>query len=318
MVDSTQLAESKSIHRRTGKTFYYATRLLPERVRHPTYVLYAFFRVADEVVDNPNGLSAEEQHERLLDIEDAALGREPTDDPVLAAFSDVREEYGIPDEEIEVFIEAMRTDIEKSRYETYDELESYMRGSAAAVGVMMTIVMKTDDAATALPKARRLGEAFQLTNFLRDVGEDIADRDRIYLPQSTLDACGANPVDIEERRFTDEIGAAIERELKRAEELYREGVSGIKYLPSDCQLPVLTAAVLYADHHRLIRNRGNDTVTETPSLGTFRKLALVAKTRLYWAWENDPEAVFAKVSEIPMVEDGRVPKSRPDNPVPTG
>lgn len=318
MVDSTQLAESKSIHRRTGKTFYYATRLLPERVRHPTYVLYAFFRVADEVVDNPNGLSAEEQHERLLDIEDAALGREPTDDPVLAAFSDVREEYGIPDEEIEVFVEAMRTDIEKSRYETYDELESYMRGSAAAVGVMMTIVMETDDAATALPKARRLGEAFQLTNFLRDVGEDIADRDRIYLPQSTLDACGADPADIEERRFTDEIGAAIERELKRAEELYREGISGIKYLPSDCQLPVLTAAVLYADHHRLIRNRGNDTVTETPSLGTFRKLALVAKTRLYWAWENDPEAVFAKVSEIPMVEDGRVPKSRPDNPVPTG
>ena len=318
MVDSTQLAESKSIQRRTGKTFYYATRLLPERVRHPTYVLYAFFRVADEVVDNPNGLSAEEQHERLLDIEDAALGREPTDDPVLAAFSDVREEYGIPDEEIEVFVEAMRTDIEKSRYETYDELESYMRGSAAAVGVMMTIVMETDDAATALPKARRLGEAFQLTNFLRDVGEDIADRDRIYLPQSTLDACGADPADIEERRFTDEIGAAIERELKRAEELYREGISGIKYLPSDCQLPVLTAAVLYADHHRLIRNRGNDTVTETPSLGTFRKLALVAKTRLYWAWENDPEAVFAKVSEIPMVEDGRVPKSRPDNPVPTG
>jgi phytoene synthase len=317
MVDSTQLAESKSIHRRTGKTFYYATRLLPERVRHPTYVLYGFFRVADEVVDNPDGLSATEQHDRLLEIEDAALGHEPTDDPVLAAFSEVRERYGIPDEEVEVFIDAMRTDIEKSRYETYEELESYMRGSAAAVGVMMTFVMDAEDEKAALQKARRLGEAFQLTNFIRDVGEDIADRDRIYLPRSTLEACGADPADIERRRFTDEIGAAIDRELKRAEGLYREGIQGIKYLPSDCQLPVLTAAVLYADHHRLIRDRGYDTVTETPSIGTLRKLALVAKTRLYWAWNSDPEAVFAKVSEVPMVEEEPTSRTRPGDHVPT-
>ena len=318
MVDSTQLAESKSIHRQTGKTFYYATRLLPERVRHPTYVLYAFFRVADEVVDNPNGRSATEQHERLIEIKEAALGDAPTDDPVLEAFCEIRERYGIPDEEIEVFIDAMRTDIEKSRYDTYDELESYMRGSAAAVGVMMTIVMETGDADAALPKARRLGEAFQLTNFRRDVGEDIADRNRIYLPRSTLDACGADPADIERREFTDETGAAIERELKRAEKLYREGVSGIKYLPSDCQLPVLTAAVLYADHHRLIRSHDNDTVTQTPSLGTVRKLVLVAKTRLYWAWNDDPEAVFAKVSDVPMVDEDPDPRTRPENPVPTG
>ncbi|MDR9381257.1 MAG: phytoene/squalene synthase family protein [Natronomonas sp.] len=318
MVDSTQLAESKSIHRETGKTFYYATRLLPERVRHPTYVLYAFFRVADEVVDDPDGSSPAEQHEQLIEIRDAALGREPTDDPVLAAFSEVRDRYGIPDEEIVQFIDAMRTDIEKSRYETYDELEAYMRGSAAAVGVMMTIIMDADDADSAIPKARRLGEAFQLTNFLRDVGEDIADRDRIYLPEATLEACGAAPADIERRRFTAEIGAAVEREMKRAEGLYREGVSGIKYLPVDCQLPVLTAAILYADHHRLIRQLDYDTITETPSIGTVRKLVLVAKTRWYWAWNKDPEAVFAKVSEIPMVEDGPTPRSHPDDPLPMG
>jgi phytoene synthase len=318
MVDSTQLAESKSIHRETGKTFYYATRLLPERVRHPTYVLYAFFRVADEVVDDPDGSSPAEQHERLIEIREAALGREPTDDPVLAAFSEVRERYGIPEEEVVQFIDAMRTDIETSRYETYDELEAYIRGSAAAVGVMMTIIMDTDDLDSAIPKARRLGEAFQLTNFLRDVGEDIADRDRIYLPKTTLEECGADPADIERHRFTVEIGAAIEREMKRAERLYREGVSGIKYLPADCQLPVLTAAILYADHHRLIRQLDYDTITETPSIGTVRKLVLVAKTRWYWAWHKDPEAVFAKVSEIPMVEDGPRPRSHPDDPLPMG
>ena len=318
MVDSTQLAESKSIHRETGKTFYYATRLLPERVRHPTYVLYAFFRVADEVVDNPEGSSPTERHERLLEIREAALGREPTDEPVLAAFSELRERHGIPDEEVETFIDAMRTDIEKSRYETYDELEAYMRGSAAAVGVMMTIIMKTGDDDSALPKARRLGEAFQLTNFLRDVGEDIADRDRIYLPRETLDAYGADPADIRNRRFTEEIGTAIEHEMRRAEGLYREGVSGIKYLPMDCQLPVLTAAVLYADHHRLIRDREYDTVTATPAIGTLRKLSLVAKTRWYWMWNKDPETVFAKVSEIPTVEEDPAPRTRPGDPVPMG
>lgn len=316
MVDSTQLAESKSIHRETGKTFYYATRLLPERVRHPTYVLYAFFRVADEVVDDPDGSSPTEQHDRLIEIREAALGREPTDDSVLAAFSEIREEYGIPDEEVEQFIDAMRTDIEKLRYETYDELESYMRGSAAAVGVMMTIIMRTDDDDSALPRARRLGEAFQLTNFLRDVGEDIVDRDRIYLPEETLEAHDADPADIERQRFTEELGDAIEYEMRRAEQLYREGVSGIKYLPPDCRLPVLTAAVLYADHHRLIRERGYDTVTETPSIGTLRKLSLVAQTRWYWTWNKDPEAVFAKVSEIPMVEDDPTPQTRPGDPVP--
>jgi phytoene synthase len=315
MVDDTQLAESRSIHRQTGKTFYFATRLLPERVRHPTYVLYAFFRVADEVVDDPGGMSPDEQRERLLEIRDAALGREPTDDPVLAAFSEVREEYGIPDEEVEVFIDAMLTDIETSRYETYEELEEYMRGSAAAVGVMMTTIMETDDLETALPHARKLGEAFQLTNFLRDVGEDIVDRDRIYLPQETLSAYGAEPEAIETRRFTEELGDAIEHELRRAESLYREGVAGIKYLPKDCQLPVLTAAVLYVDHHRLVRARDHDTVTATPSLGTLRKLALVARTRWHWLWSDDPEAVFEKVSGLSMTDD-RSPAAGPGGPVP--
>ena len=102
MVEDTQLAESKSIHRQTGKTFYFATRLLPQRVRRATYVLYAFFRVADEVVDDPGGASPEEQRERLVEIREAALGHRETDDPVLSAFSEVREEYGIPDEEVEL------------------------------------------------------------------------------------------------------------------------------------------------------------------------------------------------------------------------
>ncbi|WP_255195295.1 phytoene/squalene synthase family protein [Halorarius litoreus] len=299
MVDDSQLAESKSIHKETGKTFYYATRVLPKRVREATYVLYAFFRVADEVVDDAGDVGPDEQRRQLLRIRDAALGRVETDDPVLSAFAEMRERYGIPDAEVETFIDAMLADIEKSRYRTYEEAETYMRGSAAAVGVMMTYVMEPDNREAAIPHARTLGEAFQMTNFLRDVGEDIVERDRIYLPIETVEAHGGSAADIENREATEGVRRAIEAELRRTERLYREGVAGIKYLPTDCQFPVLLASVLYADHHRLVRDLEYDTVTTTPSISRRRKLALVAKTRWHWAWNKDPEAVFAAVSAVP-------------------
>lgn len=290
------LATSKAIHRRTGKTFYYATKLLPQRIRHATYVLYAFFRIADEVVDSVNDLTPAEQRTRLEDLRDEALGRRETADPVILAFRDLCDEYAIPDEEVTAFVAAMLADIEKDRYATYEDLEDYMRGSAAAVGRMMTCVMQPDEPDRALPHATKLGEAFQLTNFLRDVGEDIADRGRIYLPESTLSAFGVTEAQIENRQFTPEYADAVSFELARAEELYREGVAGIRYLPADSQFAILLSAILYADHHRLIRDAGMDTLTQTPSIRASRKIRLIAEARWAWLWNSDPEAVFEKVS----------------------
>src|SRR6056297_908813 len=106
MVSDRQLERSKTIQQRTGRTFSFATRLLPERVRHPTYVLYAFFRVADEVVDGDGDPTSDEQRRRLDHLRAAVLGEEEPDDPVIAAFRDVREEYDLPAEEVEVFLDA--------------------------------------------------------------------------------------------------------------------------------------------------------------------------------------------------------------------
>ena len=297
MVDDTQLAESKAIHRRTGTTFYVATRLLPERVRHATYVLYAFFRVADEIVDDPNGPPPAEQRAQLARLREGALGGS-TDDSVVAAFSDLREQYGIPDAAVEEFVDAMVADIDTDSYGTHDELDEYMGGSAAAVGEMMTAVMQPDSPEIAQPHARTLGEAFQLTNFLRDVREDVVERDRIYLPQEALDEHGVSERQIKRFEMDDDFVALMRSELERTEKRYREGVAGIKYLPDDCQLPVLLAAVLYADHHRLIRDRGYDTLSTTPELSSARKLSLLVRTRWHWFWNKDPEAVFAAVSTI--------------------
>lgn len=313
MVDRSQFARSKSIQRRTGRTFYVATRLLPGRVRRPTYVLYAFFRIADEVVDDEdNDLSPAEQRERLEAIRAAALGREPTDDPVLAAFRELRETVGIGDERVDEFVDAMLTDVGKDRYETYEELEAYMGGSAAAVGEMMTALMDPDNPERARPHARRLGEAFQLTNFVRDVREDVVERGRIYLPETTLAAHGVLPERIEHLELDGSVRDVVRDELRRAEGLYREGVAGIKYLPEDCQFAVLLAAVLYADHHRLVRERDCDVISATPQLSTLRKLRLVAQTRLHWTLSKDPERVFERVSAVPTGADRRRERSAGD------
>ena len=296
MVDDDQIARSKSIQQQTGKTFHLATRLLPERVREATYVLYAFFRVADEVVDDADGVPPEAQRQELEEIRAAALGERETDDQVLAAFSELREAYDLADDDINVFIDAMIADIDTDEYATYAELEAYMDGSASAVGRMMTDVMAPDNPEQALPHATALGEAFQLTNFLRDVREDIVERDRIYLPQSTLEQHGVSNDQLRRFEMDDEFRGVMQTELQRAESLYEEGVAGIKYLPDDCQLAVLLAAVLYADHHRLIRSRDYDVLSATPQLATTRKLYLLARTRWRWIWNKDPEAVFWAVT----------------------
>jgi phytoene synthase len=299
MVDDRQVERSKRIQQRTGKTFHLATRLLPERVRHPTYVLYAFFRVADEIVDTADPAPPDEQRAELERLRAEALGERKATDPVLEAFCEIREEAGIDDDDVRVFVDAMLADIEKSRYETYEELEAYMDGSASAVGRMMTAVMGCDDPERALPHATALGEAFQLSNFLRDVREDVVERDRVYLPLETLRRHGVTEEEVKNFEFSDDFRAAMRDELARTEALYREGVAGIKYLPEDCQFAVLLAAVLYADHHRAIRRCGYDVLSETPSLSTGRKLWLLARTRLAWARTKEPETVFRRVSVVP-------------------
>ncbi|TKX81758.1 phytoene/squalene synthase family protein [Halorubrum sp. SD626R] len=294
MVEHTQVARSKRIQRRTGKTFHVATRLLPKRIRHATYVLYGFFRIADEVVDAEDTDPPAEQRAELDRLRRAALGEQETDDPVLEAFAEVKAEHGIADGDIHSFVDAMESDIDTDRYETYEELEAYMDGSAAAVGRMMTAIMDLDEEteAAALPHATKLGEAFQMTNFIRDVREDVVERDRIYLPLETLRRHDVTEEQILDLEFDANVAAAVREELTRTERLYEEGVAGIKYLPEDCQLAVLLAAVLYADHHRLIRDLGYDTVSTTPELSFARKISLLVRTRWKWQWNRDPEAVF--------------------------
>ena len=305
-MNESQLDRGKAIHKETGQTFYYATRLLPARIRTPTYILYGFFRIADEVVDGGQGLTAAEKRERLEVIREAALGNQEAEEPVVNAFAEIREEHDIEDEEVNEFIDAMLSDIDTDRYETYEELEGYMRGSAAAVGHMMCALMNPDDREAASPHAGALGNAFQLTNFIRDVREDIRDLDRVYLPMQTLGDHDVTIQQLREEECTPGFRRAVQAELRRAETLYREGVAGIEYLPQDCQFAVLLAATLYAEHHRLIRRQEFDVLSTRPSLSTPRKMWVVARTWWNWRRFKDPVTVFRRVSPVPESDAGEV------------
>lgn len=292
------VAVARRIQRQTGPTFHIATRLLPERVRHPTYVLYAYFRLADQVVDDPDPVPPERQRALLDRYERAARGDIETDNQVLSAMASLVDDHGIDPDEITAFIDAMRRDIDTQEYETYGELEGYLRGSAVAVAYMMLAVMDPDDAPTARPHARALGEAFQLTNFLRDVREDVVDFDRLYLPTTTLEAHGIDAEAVRDLEYSPAFADAMASELERTESRYRTGVAGIRLLPDDCQFAVLLSAVLYAEYHRKIVELEFDVLTVPPSFDRWEYLSLVTRTWIAWRRSGDPETVFYAVSPI--------------------
>lgn len=158
-----------------GKTFFLATRLLPARARPAAHALYGFARAADELVDNPAPGSDPEAGLALVAHRlDLVFAGSETGDPLLAAFADTVRRYRLDRALFDAFLHSMRMDLSVTAYRTFAELAEYTHGSAAVIGLQMLPLLGTEGPlAEAEPYAAALGEAFQLTNFLRDVGEDL-------------------------------------------------------------------------------------------------------------------------------------------------
>jgi phytoene synthase len=165
---------------------------------------------------------------------------------------------------------------------------------------------------TARPHAKALGEAFQLTNFLRDVREDVVDYDRVYLPRETLQAHGATVQQVRALAYDERFANAMRAAMAETERRYRAGVAGIRYLPDGCQFAVLLAATLYAEHHRHIRARDYDVLSERRELSRRRRLWVLARTWYHWRRTGDPEAAFYAVA--PVDEGPSGPGERTDGP----
>jgi phytoene synthase len=265
---------ARLLHKKHGTSYYFATKLFPRETRMATFALYAFFRVPDEIVDNSPINNAEDLQRvkdeiaRWRDKWRAAYESQTSDDPILRVTTYVFHRYQIPFEYSEAFLAAMVQDLEKSEYATYAELEYYMYGSAAAVGLMMSHVIGFRD--NALEHAKQLGYAMQLTNFLRDIDEDYQERGRVYMPQDELARFGLNTRDIAEQRFSPAFKEFMQWQCVRARALYTEADKGVPLLEKHGRFPVRVAAALYSailgkisdQNHNIFAGRARTSLRE--------------------------------------------------------
>jgi phytoene synthase len=266
------------LHRFHGRSYYLATRLLPRWKRRHVHALYGFTRTTDEIVDQLSCGPPDERARRLAawgDAFAAALAGEPTDDPVLPAVVDTIHRFRLAPDDFDAFLRSMAMDLTVTRYRTYDDLLGYMAGSAAAIGTMMLPILGAPDLDRAHEPARQLGLAFQLTNFIRDVGEDL-DRGRVYLPMADLEAHGVTVADLYARVATDPVRALVAFEVERAREHYRLAAPGIAALDRSSQRCIRAAYELYGGILDEVVMAGHDVFTRRATVASRRRLAIAA------------------------------------------
>ncbi len=245
----------RELNARHGRTYFLATRLLPRERRPAVHALYGFARYADEIVDDIGDDRPAAEKAAQLDALSAELSRAlaggAAEQPVLAAVADTAHRYAIDPRHFVDFMASMRMDTHVTEYATFDDLAVYVHGSAAVIGLqMLPILGTTVPREEAEPPAAALGVAFQITNFLRDVGEDL-DRGRIYLPSDELAAFG---VDREllgwcrrTRRPDQRVRRALVHLVAHTRAIYRRAEPGVAMLEPASRACVACAFTLYRD-----------------------------------------------------------------------
>lgn len=276
-IDPADLAACKQAIRNGSKSFYAASLILPRRVREPALALYAFCRLADDLVDldDPglDGLA------RLTARLDRIYEGRPLPVPADRAMAEVVERFEIPKTLPAALLDGFLWDAETRRYETLNDLCAYAARVAGAVGAMMACLMDARSA-QCLARATDLGAAMQLTNIARDVGED-ARAGRLYLPLAWLREAGIDPeAFLADPRPGAPIAAVTERLLDAARQFYRRAESGIDRLPSDCRPAIRAAHFIYAEIGNEIARSGHDSVSRRAVVPTARKIALLGRASL--------------------------------------
>jgi phytoene synthase len=260
----------RELARAHGTTYYWATALLPKPSRRHVWALYAFARHADDIVDDLGEAPVAEREAALRSFGQtffADLDAGHSDDPLLRGVVHTVVELDIDPECFRRFLRSMEMDLTINGYDTWDDLLDYMDGSAAVIGEMMLPVLRPTSP-DALEPARQLGLAFQLTNFLRDVGEDL-DRDRVYIPRADLERFGADPW----RRHADVAWRKLMAfEIERCRQLYHAADEGLPMLPGASGRCVRTARILYSQILDRIEQAGYDVFTARRRVPTWRKL----------------------------------------------
>jgi 15-cis-phytoene synthase len=257
--------------RQGSQSFYIASLLLPVEVREPAYAVYAFCRMADDLIDQEaGGVAGIRELEAMLD---RIYSGRPSPDFVERGFADVVSRFAIPRAIPDALIEGLAWDAAGKRFEALDDLVAYAVRVAGTVGFMMTLVMDRREPQV-LARACDLGVAMQLTNIVRDIGED-ARNDRIYMPLSWLRESGVEPSDfLTEPSYLPQIKTVVERLLGEAEMLYERSLPGIAALPRSCRTGINVARLLYREIGLKVA-RGGDPVLTRAVTSRHLKLKLV-------------------------------------------
>jgi len=270
----------RALHRRHGRTYYLATRLLPAWKRRHVHALYGFTRYADEIVDNTEALPPAQRATLLSEWSGrflAGLRGEPVDDPLLPAVLHTIAVFDLDLDDFAKFLRSMAMDLTVTSYDTYDDLLNYMEGSAAVIGTMMLPILGAGDPAAAREPARQLGFAFQLTNFIRDVGEDL-DRGRVYLPLADLSRFGLTAADL--RPGNPRVKDLIAYEVGRAREHYAAAAPGITMLEPASQACMRTAYLLYGGILDEVEAAGYDVFARRATVPNRRRVVVAVRSLL--------------------------------------
>ena len=239
--------ECKRLNSLHGKTYYLATLLLPPAKRPHVHALYGFARYADEIVDDLSSTLSEEEKAAELErwgkgvLTDIKTGT--SNDHIGRALVDTVQRFAIPIEYFEAFLNSMTMDLTVSQYQTFEDLMEYVYGSASVIGLQMVPILGGDIEAAKVC-AQKLGTAFQLANFIRDVSEDL-DRGRVYLPIQELQNHGVTSEMLEAKVLTPQIKSALKEQIERVRRLQREATPGIAYLAPESRACIEAASELY-------------------------------------------------------------------------
>jgi len=267
-------AECKRLNSLHGKTYYLATLLLPKEKRPFVHALYGFARYADEIVDDlESSLSVDDKANALKVWGDgilADLRKGESKDHIGRALIDTVNRFAIPIEHFEAFLHSMTMDLSVTEYQTYEDLLEYVYGSAAVIGLQMVPILGSTDP-RAYEAAQKLGIAFQLANFIRDVDEDL-ERGRVYLPIQELAEHDVSWQMLNERVLTPQIRSALQAQIKRVRALQKESEFGISLLDASSRPCIEAASELYCGIVDEVEKINYEIFTKRATTSTWRRL----------------------------------------------
>jgi len=264
-----------------AKSFHFASKYLPKEQRQDTFNIYAFCRLTDNFADDTDSWPLEKRLELIQKWENKVrqcFKEKTSDNLILKVAFDTAKKYQIPERFFLELIEGVKSDLTKTSFQTYAELERYCYLVGAIPGLMVTYILGFTDI-KALDHAISMGKAMQITNILRDIKEDLH-RNRIYLPHEDLQAFGYSQTDLKNHLVNENFKNLIKSYIEKANQMYEYAYLGLRYLSKEGKFCAKMCGLLYSEILVKIEKQNYDVFSKRASTSMFNKLTLVLKTMM--------------------------------------